>query len=149
MPSIHNPVLILLVEDNKINQKAVLILLEQLGLKVKVAANGKEAVVAVSEHRFAAILMDCHMPEMDGFEATIAIRKLEALSGTYTPIIAVTALAMSGDRERCLAAGMDDYISKPINKDLLKTKLNHWLQKSYDQQNYLVKSVIDLEAHSR
>lgn len=125
---VNNPEPVLVVEDNLVNQKVVLILLERLGLKAQVANNGKEAVAAVSTHKFSVILMDCHMPEMDGFEATVAIRKLEALSGTYTPIIAVTALAMAGDRERCIAAGMDDYISKPIDKDLLKIKLNHWLR---------------------
>ncbi len=72
--------------------------------------------------------MDCHMPEMDGFAATVAIRKMEAQIGAYTPIIAVTALAMAGDRERCIAAGMDDYLSKPIDIQLLKLKISHWLQ---------------------
>jgi CheY-like chemotaxis protein len=75
------------------------------------------------------------MPGMDGFEATKAIRKLEGLRGTYTPIIAVTALAMVGDRERCIAVGMDDYISKPIDRQMLKIKLNHWLQKDFVLRN--------------
>jgi CheY-like chemotaxis protein/HPt (histidine-containing phosphotransfer) domain-containing protein len=119
---------ILLVEDNLVNQKVALVLLERLGLTADVAVNGKEALAAVGKKNYAVILMDCHMPEMDGFEATVAIRKLEALAGTYTPIIAVTALAMVGDRERCIAAGMDDYIPKPIDKDLLKVKLNHWMR---------------------
>jgi CheY-like chemotaxis protein/HPt (histidine-containing phosphotransfer) domain-containing protein len=119
---------ILLVEDNLVNQKVALVLLERLGLSADVAVNGKEALAAVGKKNYAVILMDCHMPEMDGFEATVAIRKLEALAGTYTPIIAVTALAMVGDRERCIAAGMDDYIPKPIDKDLLKVKLNHWMR---------------------
>ncbi len=127
---IHTPErpLVLLVEDNLLNQKVAAILLQRLGLTVQIANNGKEALDAVAEDKFALILMDCHMPEMDGFEAAVGIRKLEALSGTYTPIIAVTALAMGGDRERCIAAGMDDYISKPIDKDLLKLKINHWLR---------------------
>jgi two-component system sensor histidine kinase/response regulator len=128
IPCGDSPEPVLLVEDNLVNQKVALILLERLGLHARVANNGKEAVVAASQRKLSVILMDCHMPEMDGFEATVAIRKLEALSGTYTPIIAVTALAMAGDRERCIAAGMDDYISKPIDKDLLKVKLNHWLR---------------------
>jgi len=127
---IHTPErpLVLLVEDNLLNQKVAAILLQRLGLTVQIANNGKEALDAAAEDKFALILMDCHMPEMDGFEAAVGIRKLEALSGTYTPIIAVTALAMGGDRERCIAAGMDDYISKPIDKDLLKLKINHWLR---------------------
>jgi CheY-like chemotaxis protein/HPt (histidine-containing phosphotransfer) domain-containing protein len=120
---------VLLVEDNLFNQKAEMILLQQLGLTAEIANNGKEAVAAVSRYRYALILMDCHMPEMDGFEATVAIRKLESMTGRYTPIVAVTALAMSGDRERCIAAGMDDYISKPIDKDMLRIKINHWLKK--------------------
>jgi CheY-like chemotaxis protein/HPt (histidine-containing phosphotransfer) domain-containing protein len=119
---------ILLVEDNLVNQKVALVLLERLGLSADVAVNGKEALALVGKRNYAVILMDCHMPEMDGFEATVAIRKLEALADTYTPIIAVTALAMVGDRERCIAAGMDDYIPKPIDKDLLKVKLNHWMR---------------------
>ncbi len=123
----HVPV-ILLVEDNLLNQKVALILLERLGLKTKLATNGKEALELLAKEKFSLILMDCHMPEMDGFEAAVAIRKLEALSGTYTPIIAVTALAMAGDRERCIAAGMDDYISKPIDKNVLQIKINHWLR---------------------
>jgi CheY-like chemotaxis protein len=119
---------ILLVEDNILNQKVALILLERLGLKAEVANNGKEALECLAKGKFSLILMDCHMPEMDGFEAAVAIRKLEALSSRYTPIIAVTALAMAGDRERCIAAGMDDYISKPIDKNVLQIKINHWLR---------------------
>ena len=132
-PGIQNkdekPAPVLLVEDNRVNQRVALLLLERLGLPAQIANNGREAVEAVRQNKFSAILMDCHMPEMDGFEATAAIRKLESLSGTYTPIIAVTALAMSGDRERCIAAGMDDYLPKPIDKELLKIKLNHWLRR--------------------
>jgi len=122
------PAKVLLVEDNPINQKVAVVLLERLGLDVEVANNGKEALLAYSQGKFSIILMDCHMPEMDGFEATVAIRKLEAQLGVYTPIIAVTALAMAGDRERCIAAGMDDYLSKPIDTQLLKLKISHWLQ---------------------
>jgi len=124
----EDPGPVLLVDDNATNRKVGLILLERLGLQCEMATNGKEAVAEVSQRKFSVILMDCHMPEMDGFEATVAIRKLEELSGHYTPIIAVTALAMGGDRERCIAAGMDDYISKPIDKDLLRIKLNHWMR---------------------
>lgn len=119
---------ILLVDDNATNRKVGVILLERLGLQCDTANNGKEAVASVSQNKYSVILMDCHMPEMDGFEATVAIRKLQELEGLYTPIIAVTALAMGGDRERCIAAGMDDYISKPIDKDLLRLKLNHWMR---------------------
>ena len=113
-----------------------MLLLEKLGLKVEIATNGKEAVEAFSQKRFSVILMDCKMPEMDGFEATRAIRKLETLSGTYTPIIAITALAMSGDQVRCISAGMDDYLTKPIDTNLLKLKLTHWLQADVVQQSH-------------
>lgn len=128
IPLPENPPVVLLVEDNMLNQKAAMFLLEELGVVAQLATNGKEAVEAISKDKFALILMDCHMPEMDGFEATVAIRKLEELAGSYTPIIAVTALAMAGDRERCIAAGMDDYISKPIDKTMLQVKLDHWLR---------------------
>ena len=126
---------VLLAEDNIVNQKLATLLLQQLGLDVDVVGNGRQAVQAVQQSTYAVILMDCQMPEVDGFEATRAIRKLEALTNTYTPIIAVTALAMVGDRERCISAGMDDYISKPIDRMVLKIKLNHWLQREFVLRN--------------
>src|SRR6202161_1268173 len=95
------------------------------GYSVAVAVNGKEALRMSEEEQFDAILMDVQMPEMDGFEATAAIRRKEARAGVeYTPIIAMTAPAMNGDRERCIEAGMDDYISKPINSKALFEMLN-------------------------
>jgi two-component system, sensor histidine kinase and response regulator len=139
-----NPAPILLVEDNPVNQKVALILIERLGLSAQLASNGIEAVELVAQQTFSLILMDCHMPEMDGFEATVAIRKLEEESDRYTPIIAVTALAMAGDRERCIAAGMDDYITKPIDKELLKAKLNHWLR-----TDAVFRSQIGVRKHAR
>lgn len=126
---------VLLAEDNLVNQKLATLLLQQLGLSVDVVENGRKAVQAVERNEYAVILMDCQMPDMDGFEATKAIRKLETLRGTYTPIIAVTALAMVGDRERCIAVGMDDYISKPIDRQVLKIKLNHWTQREFVLRN--------------
>jgi len=105
---------ILLVEDNAVNQVLAVRLLEKRGHGVTVAGNGKEALTALEKDSFDLVLMDVQMPEMDGFEATAAIRGLEKLSGNHLPIIAMTAHAMAGDRERCLQAGMDDYISKPI-----------------------------------
>ncbi|HEY9677983.1 MAG TPA: response regulator [Drouetiella sp.] len=126
---------ILLAEDNVVNQKVVTLLLKQLGLTFDVVDSGQKAVQAVQKSVYSMILMDCQMPEMDGFEATKAIRKLESLRGTYTPIVAVTALAMVGDKERCIAAGMDDYMSKPIDRHMLKIKLDHWLQKDIVQKN--------------
>ncbi|MFN8554370.1 MAG: response regulator [Candidatus Obscuribacterales bacterium] len=126
---------VLLVEDNIVNQKMATLLLQQLGLIADVVDSGRKALHAVEREVYAVILMDCQMPEMDGFEATRAIRKLEALRGSYTPIIAVTALSMVGDKERCISAGMDDYISKPIDRQMLKIKLHHWLQKEMVLRN--------------
>jgi PAS domain S-box-containing protein len=110
---------VLLVEDNVINQKLGLRILENSGHKAKLANNGLEALKAVEKGRYDVILMDVQMPEMDGFQATAEIRKREAKTGTHTPIIAMTAHAMKGDKERCLEAGMDDYVSKPIKPDEL------------------------------
>jgi CheY-like chemotaxis protein len=126
---------VLLADDNLVNQKVASMLLQQLGLTVDVAESGRKAVQLVERNQYAVILMDCQMPDMDGFEATKAIRRLEALNGSYTPIIAVTALAMVGDRERCIAVGMDDYISKPIDRQVLKIKLNHWTQREFVLRN--------------
>jgi two-component system, sensor histidine kinase and response regulator len=105
---------ILLAEDNPVNQKLAVRLLEKCSHIVEIAGNGREAVQKIKEERFDLILMDVQMPEMDGFEATAAIRDLQRLTGCRVPIVAMTAHAMAGDRERCLQAGMDGYISKPI-----------------------------------
>jgi two-component system, sensor histidine kinase and response regulator len=105
---------ILLAEDNPVNQMLAVRLLEKRGHSVTVAGNGKEALAALDHQGFDLILMDVQMPEMDGFEATTAIRGLEKQTGLHLPIIAMTAHAMVGDKERCLAAGMDDYITKPF-----------------------------------
>jgi CheY-like chemotaxis protein len=108
------PLLILLVEDNPINQKVGQRLLEKAGHTVVLAANGREALDRVFAHAFDLVLMDVQMPEMDGLEATLAIRHSERDSGRRLPIVAVTAHAMKGDRERCLEAGMDGYVTKPV-----------------------------------
>jgi CheY-like chemotaxis protein len=105
---------ILLAEANAINQKLAIRILEKRGHSVTMVADGKEALEALSENEFDAILMDVQMPEMDGLEATRAIRETERDSGKHIPIIAMTAHVMKGDRERCLEAGMDGYVSKPI-----------------------------------
>jgi CheY-like chemotaxis protein len=110
---------ILLSEDNLVNQKLAVKILEKRGHEVIVAATGRQAVEAYEKQWFDVILMDVQMPEMDGFEATGFIRKREAEKGGHIPIVAMTAHAMKGDRERCLEAGMDDYVSKPIKPDQL------------------------------
>jgi protein-histidine pros-kinase len=118
----HGEARILLVDDVAINREVGKGLIESLGYVVETVSSGAEAVAAMPGGGYAAVLMDCLMPEMDGYEATRRIRELEA-SLPPTPIIALTAAAMSGDRERCLAAGMDDYISKPLDLEVLKTVL--------------------------
>jgi CheY-like chemotaxis protein/HPt (histidine-containing phosphotransfer) domain-containing protein len=105
---------ILLAEDNLVNQKLALRLLEKQGHEVAVAGNGLEALAALERQTFDLVLMDVQMPKMSGLEATAAIRQREQVTGAHLPIIALTANAMKGDRENCLAAGMDDYIPKPI-----------------------------------
>jgi signal transduction histidine kinase/CheY-like chemotaxis protein len=121
--------LILVVEDSATNQKVVLLQLRELGLSAHAVGNGIEALEAVARTQYALILMDCRMPEMDGMQATVAIRKRESLTGVRTPIIAMTANAMSSDRLECLAAGMDDYMSKPVSAKKLADVLKCWLPK--------------------
>ena len=112
------PLNILVAEDNRMNQKVALALLKKAGYEVTIANNGLEALDLNNAKPFDLILMDCQMPEMDGFEATAAIRKLEQ-GIRHTPIVAMTANAMRGDREKCLAAGMDEYITKPVQRELM------------------------------
>jgi signal transduction histidine kinase/DNA-binding response OmpR family regulator len=121
-PSRFGPLKILLAEDSLVNQKLASAVLEKRGHEVTVVNNGREALAALKSQRFDLVLMDVQMPEMDGFEATRNIRENEKDTGQHVPIIAMTAHALKGDRERCLGAGMDDYVAKPIHaKNLFQT----------------------------
>lgn len=119
---------LLLVEDNKINQLVAGKLLEKFGYAYDIAENGIEAVDKASSNHYDAILMDCQMPVLDGFEATKRIRQSEQAKSVHTPIIGLTANALEGDREKCLACGMDDFTTKPIKLEELASKLNYWCQ---------------------
>ncbi len=118
--------LVLIAEDNAVNQRLAAMQLRVLGYSVDVAANGHEAVAAVARGGYALVLMDCQMPDLDGFGATRLIRSKEQ-AGRRVPIIAMTANAMQGDREACLAAGMDDYLTKPVRLDELRAMLERWI----------------------
>ncbi|HSR54272.1 MAG TPA: CHASE domain-containing protein [Acidobacteriota bacterium] len=115
---------ILVAEDNLVNQKVALRLLERLGCEAEVASNGRKAVSMFQRSDYDLVFMDCQMPEMDGYEATAEIRRLQGEE--EVPIIAMTAHAMQGSREKCLQAGMDDYIAKPVSKEALQTILDRW-----------------------
>jgi len=125
---------ILLAEDNAVNQLLAIRLLEKRGHTVTLAANGNEALAAIQNGEFDLILMDVQMPEMDGFQVTDAIRRKESATGAHIPIIAMTAHAMKGDEERCLTAGMDAYVSKPIRPQELFEKIEQLLGKGRDAE---------------
>jgi PAS domain S-box-containing protein len=123
---------VLVVEDNVVNQKVIVKMLEKQGCRVDVVTNGQDAVEVTARTEYACILMDCQMPVMDGFAATAAIRAREALTGDHTPIIAMTANTMQGDDERCFEAGMDDFLPKPVERTSLHTILQKWMPASPD-----------------
>jgi CheY-like chemotaxis protein/HPt (histidine-containing phosphotransfer) domain-containing protein len=118
---------VLLVEDNPVNRQVAQRLLTLLGLSYVIAENGKEALDQIEQGNFDAVLMDCQMPVMDGYTATRIRRQKEGAGARRIPIIAMTANAMAGDRDKCLKAGMDDYMSKPLNRALLEQTLRRWL----------------------
>ncbi len=131
----HNSGLnVLVAEDNAVNQLVIKAMLEKLGCRVTLANNGKVAVKAHEEGGFDIILMDVSMPEMDGGQATNIIRAAEGITGDHTPIIGVTAHAMREDRKRCLDAGMDDYLPKPVKQDALELVLKKWTSLEKDQK---------------
>jgi len=117
---------VLVADDNAANQKLAKLMLERLGCRVDLVGNGAEAVNAWSHGDYDLIFMDCQMPEMDGLDATRAIRGKEP-SGARTPIVALTANALTGERERCLSSGMDDYLAKPIRPKQLAEMVNRWI----------------------
>jgi two-component system sensor histidine kinase/response regulator len=117
---------VLLAEDNKVNQMLAVAILRKRGYDVTIADNGREAIDLFQRSTFDVVLMDVQMPEVDGFEATAAIRAMESATSKRLPIIAVTAHAMEGDRQRCLDAGMDDYVSKPMDPEQLEVVIRRW-----------------------
>ena len=154
--TLENRLLILLAEDNLINQKVAQLQINKLGYALHIVSNGQEAVQAVEAavarqvNAYAAVLMDCQMPILDGFEATALIRKGERDNGQHIPIIAMTANAMQGDRERCLAAGMDDYLSKPIKPEQLRSLLEQWAGTAMGMQQpvRMVEALAEIEITS-
>ena len=125
----HSRARILLAEDNEVNQRIAVKILERIGCRVDVAVNGLKALEALEASSYDLVLMDCQMPELDGFEATRLLREREG-GGHRTPVVAMTANAMAGDRERCLEAGMDGYLTKPVRPDELTAAISQWLPKA-------------------
>jgi len=117
---------VLLAEDNPVNQKVAVLMLQGMGCRVDIVSDGREAVAAMGRAQYDVVFMDCQMPNLDGFDATAEIRSLET-PGRRVPIIAMTANAMEGDREKCLAAGMDDYVAKPVRRDVLEKTIRRWI----------------------
>ena len=126
------PLKLLLVEDNKVNQMVCLRILSRMDLSADLACNGAEALEMIDQDDYDIILMDCQMPVMDGFQATRHLRELPGAKSRI-PVIAITANALAGDRQKCLHAGMSDYLSKPIKVDELKTLIEKWSSRKHGQ----------------
>ena len=135
---------VLVVEDIQLNLRLLGLMVEELGYPLETARSGGNAIEAVRTSRFGLILMDCLMPQMDGRDATRIIRRMEEGSVRRTPIVAVTADAMPGSREECLAAGMDDYISKPVLLEDLQTLFTRWLPPQPEPKTAIVQDVFTL-----
>lgn len=128
---------VLVVEDHFINQRLACLQLEEIGIEAEAVSDGLQAISACGKKQYSMILMDCHMPVMDGFETTKRLRKLDEKLGRHTPIIAVTALATQEDRQKCLMAGMDDFLSKPITSQKLIEKVRQWMPSPTSADNIL------------
>lgn len=135
MPKRDRPWRVLIAEDNQINQIIIMKMLEHFGLRADIAANGKEVVAAAHSRCYDMILMDCHMPEMDGYEATAAIRASKAIGNNRIPIIAMTANAMKEDKYRTMKSGMDDFVSKPLDKKRVRAVLIKWMKRILAQDH--------------
>lgn len=144
-PAVRHRELILVAEDNIINQQVAQIYLDTMGYSCDIAANGQAAIDANNSTEYALILMDSQMPDIDGLTATKLIREGELKSGKHIPIIAMTASALKGDRERFIAAGMDDYISKPIDIAPLQSMIEKWLPKSISTDDQVDQSPVQIE----
>jgi two-component system sensor histidine kinase/response regulator len=119
---------VLVAEDNEINRLVIVGLLESLGCVVKTVENGRQMIEAVRAEHYDLVLVDVHMPELDGFAATAAIRRQEQEAGRHLPIVALTADALAGDAEKSLLAGMDDHLAKPVTRERLAAVLEHWVR---------------------
>jgi two-component system sensor histidine kinase/response regulator len=137
---------LLLAEDNPVNQKLAIVLLQKAGYSVDVVNNGLLALEKVKAIQYSLVLMDVQMPDMDGIEATRQIRIWEQSNGQHIPIIAMTAHAMSGDRERCIESGMDDYVTKPLEPRVLFNAIDRWTQDSLPEKDIPAESMQDLSS---
>jgi CheY-like chemotaxis protein len=145
-PDRRSPAIVLVVEDSPVNRLVAGRVLERAGFRTQLVDDALQALEALDVQQFDAILMDCQMPGMDGYEATRELRRRESAGGRHTPVIAMTAHAMTGDRERCLDAGMDDYITKPVRSQVLVEVLQRWIGDervagAYDEDSLRVAAV--------